>query len=156
MHDEQLAVLRRRAAQEDLDAAGTAAASHHVRMPAVGQLHEFLTACEQVGPGALRVGNVDDLDLADQKRLVGDARKTAGLAHEPCRGTDRRDDRGLLDHHGNQVVAAVDLEIQAESHRQREHADDVLDQPVGGGHVEGGSSVFEGCRGIRCQYAALS
>ena len=62
-----------------------------------------------------RVAVAGDLDLADHHRLVGVGGEAARLAHDLRGERDRGHDRGLLDRHRHEVVAAVDLEVQPEA-----------------------------------------
>src|SRR5690606_7501863 len=72
---------------------------------------------------------------------VGRAREAAGLAHEERSGAHGGDDGRLLDDHGHEVVAPVDREVETETHRHREHADDVLGETV---RLDGGEDVGAG------------
>ena len=129
--DEKLAVAGARAAQVHLDVQRAAAARHHVRVCAVGQVEDALPAVQDSLAGGIRIGDIEHLDLPDDERGVGGAREAARLAYEEGCRAHRGDDRRLLDDHRYEVVPAVDREVETEAHRHREDADDVLGQPVG-------------------------
>ncbi len=52
-------------------------------------------------------------------------------ANELGRMADRRQDARLLDGHGDEVVAAVDQEVNGNTQRQRIGTDNILDHQVG-------------------------
>ena len=99
---------------------------------------ELLGGGEQAGPcraealhrGA-RVGDVDELDLADHCPGIRFCREAAARPRDQGRIRGRRDHRRLLDHHRNHVIAAVHLEVERHPEGERERADGVLDHDVG-------------------------
>ena len=72
-----------------------------------------------VRPGRRRrVGHVQQLHLTDHHRLAAAGVETAAGPRQAGRIADGRDHRGLFDGHGDQVVAAVDQEVDAQAQRQ--------------------------------------
>ena len=110
-----------------------------------------------------RVGvlHVRELDLADHQRLVDlGAEAAAGADH--LRGVrGRGDDARLLDDHRDDVVLAVDADVERDAVGQRVRAEDVLDELVGGLGVEAAAVerardlVRLDARGLADEVAAL-
>jgi hypothetical protein len=71
------------------------------------------------------------VNLPDHEWWVGLGAKAAGRAHEPRRVARRRDDRWLLDRHGDEPIAEVHPKVESHAVRQPEDADGVLDHVVG-------------------------
>jgi hypothetical protein len=113
-----------------LDVARAGAALAEPRRQLLGGLEQAGAG----GPDALDrgagIGDVDELDLADHRARIRFGDEAAARAREQ-RGVRRgRDDRRLLDDHGDDDVAAVHLEVEGDAERQRERADGVLDHGV--------------------------
>ncbi len=77
-----------------------------------------------------RVVHVAQLDLRGHDGFVPFGGKTTTFAHHARRIRGRRDDRGLLDGHGDQSIHTIDEEVQPQPERQGVDADGVLDHAV--------------------------
>ena len=82
VHDEHLLGARRQRMDEQLDVAGAAAARHHVRVQAVGEVDDLLLALAQRLLRLLHVGQIHDLNLADQNRVRRFGLETAARADQ--------------------------------------------------------------------------
>ncbi len=136
MHHEHLLAPRRQRMHEELDVPRTAAARDHVRVEAVREVDDLAAAIAEPPLRSLHVGEVHDLDLADQDRVRRLGAETAVRADQLARRAERRDDRRLLDDHRHDVLLVVDHQVHAETERQAHHADHVLDHLVGGVELE--------------------
>ena len=134
MQDEHVAarVLVVHAAEPPhLDREGAAARAYQRGVPAIGALQQL--GCG-VLHGALRrveVGDVEHLDLTDADRLRDLRLDAAAGAQQLGRIARRRHDRGLLDAHRHEHVAAVEQHVRAHAQGQAMHAQGVLDHAVG-------------------------
>ena len=86
---------------------------------------------------ALRLGDVDELDLPDHQAVVDLSGETSRGSYELCHVGHCRDDAGLLHRHRDDHIATIDEEVESNAQRQRERPDDVLDHEVGVLHGEG-------------------
>ena len=121
---------------EQLDVAGAAAARHHVRVQAVGEVDDLLLALAQRAFRFLHVGQIHDLNLADQNRVRRFGLETAASADQLACRAHGCDDRRLFDDHRHDVLLIVDDQVHAEPERHAHDADDVLDHLVGGVEIE--------------------
>src|SRR5699024_3619782 len=131
MHDQHVAMFGGGAVHDHFDIARATTTGHHLRMQAVRQVQNFFLFLQNHLLGASRVRYVDDLDLPDQHGPVGNGSEATGLTDHFGRRRYGGDDRRFLDHHGNQVVPAVDGKVEAQPHGQAEGADHVFNQPIG-------------------------
>ena len=112
VHDEHVALRAfrvpalRRPMVKDLDVPGTTAPGNHLGVQAVGQVDDLVLALKQGLPGERHIGHVDNLHLADEKRVGDLGHVAAGQPGGPGRSRQPRD------------------------HRQAEYADHVLDHLV--------------------------
>ena len=125
--------LRRAARLEHphLQLAGAAAAPQKARLSLVAAGEQRRLGGQDRRAGRRGVGHLDELDLGDHQRRIGLGDEAAAFADHAGGVARRGDDRGLLDAHRDQVVAPVDLEVEAEAQRQGVGADDVLDDVIG-------------------------
>jgi hypothetical protein len=98
---------------------------------ASAQGHQFGAVGQHGQPRRFQVGHVEHLNLADHHRLGRFGLEAAAGADELGGVADGRQDARLLDGHGDEVVAAVDQEVDGDAQRQGVGADDVLDHQVG-------------------------
>jgi hypothetical protein len=134
---------------------------HQLRVLGVGEFDQPVTGLQQPQSGALRVDDIQDLDL--RLHHGGRAGRGEASAHpgDPGRVAGRRHHGGLLGGHGNEHVGAVHDEVRRHSHRDTEHPDHVLDHVVGlldgqAGHgVEGVQYVGRQPGGLRREGAPL-
>ena len=106
-------------------------------------MHFFLAPLEDLSRLG-RVGDIHQLDLADEDRIAARGGEPAG---DPCGlggEAEGRHDGGFLHRQRHDVVLAVDQEVEPETDGQAHHADDVLDHGVGVVDVEDGVPVDQG------------
>jgi hypothetical protein len=135
--DEHLLRARRQRMHEQLDVARAAAPRDHVRVQAVGKIDDVLLPTRKRLLRLLHIGQIHDLDLADQDRVRRFCLEPAAASNQLAGRAERRHDGRLLDDHRNDVLPVVDDEVHAEPERHAHDADDVLDHLVGGIEIEG-------------------
>ena len=134
-HDHRAA--RRVVEHVDLDVAAAAAESDERAVAFVGHRDDLVAVPQDREPRAVRIGHADHLDLRPHDRARARRLEAAAVARELRHERRRGDDRGFLDDHRHEHVAAVDPEVAGDGERQFERADHVLDHPVGDAEGQG-------------------
>ena len=151
MHDDHR-LAPRRADEPDLHVARAGPAPTETGCGFLGRRQQARACRAEPLDGGARIGDVNELDLADHRSRVRLGDEPARGAGDECGVGGGRDHGRLLDHHRDHVVASVHLEIERHAEWQRERADGVLDHDVGDVErqgVRGGQRLDVGGRQIQ-------
>ena len=129
VHDDHR-LAPRRADEPDLHVARAGPAPTETGCGFLGRRQQARACRAEPLDGGARIGDVDELDLADHRSRVRLGDEPARGAGDECGVGGGRDHGRLLDHHRDHVVASVHLEIERHAEWQRERADGVLDHDV--------------------------
>ena len=128
--DRGLPAGQREAAHVDL--ANAAAPLAQTRVHRIRRLQQLPGRCLDICRRPIDVGDLRNVDLPGQQRLVAACLETAAVSGKGSGKAQSRDDRRLLDDHRRQAADPVDEEVGRDRERQAEDADDVFDDLVGG------------------------
>ena len=128
----------------DLHVLHAAAQLHQHGVPGVADLGDLLLVLQDLPLGVEGGRHVQQLDLGnhDTAGIVG-SEAAARPGHLGCIGAGRHHG-WLLRNHGDDVILAVDYEIDSHAHGERKAANYILNHVVGLVHVQGISLLQDG------------
>ena len=87
------------------------------------------------------MGNVHQLDLADQDRFGTRGRESPGDACGLGGKAEGCNNRRFLDCQGHHVILVIDQKVQPKTDREAHDTDDILDHGIGIADIEDGLAV---------------